>query len=178
MAARPEPGTPVTLRWRKWDGTPHWEHDCVFLGSDRWGDWIGQHHGARTVRPGHVVTDYGPVVVLIAPSGQSAATFYTPESHDDYGIYVDIAWDLRWEGSDVTGIDMDLDVIRLRDGSRIWIDDEDEWDEHRVAMGYPLDIVATLESAAALIRAGVAEGAAPYDGPTAARWMRELAARR
>lgn len=178
MAQRPHIGQSVTLRWRKWDGTPHWEHDCVYLGSDEWGDWIGQHRGARTERPGHVDTDYGPVVVLIAPTGDHAATFYTPQSHDDFGVYVDIAWDLHWDDTDVTGIDMDLDVIRLRDGSRTWIDDEDEWREHRVRMGYPPHIVTQLETTAQRIRAAVAEASAPYDTHTASRWMDALAADR
>ena len=35
---RPAPGTPIVFRWRKWDGSPHWEHDGVYLGSDEWGD--------------------------------------------------------------------------------------------------------------------------------------------
>ena len=43
--ARPEPGTRVQFRWRKWDGGTHWVHDCVYLGSDRWGDWFGQRAG-------------------------------------------------------------------------------------------------------------------------------------
>ena len=41
MTDRPAPGTPLVFRWRKWDGSPHWEHDCVFLGSDAHGDWVG-----------------------------------------------------------------------------------------------------------------------------------------
>ena len=42
---------------------------------------------------------------------------------------------------------MDLDVVDTRDGRGIWIDDRDEWDEHRVAYGYPLDLVERLERA-------------------------------
>ena len=40
------------FRWRKWDGGPHWVHDCVYLGSDRWGDWFGQLPGWDSTRPG------------------------------------------------------------------------------------------------------------------------------
>ena len=49
--------------------------------------------------------------------------------------------------SEPTGIDMDLDVVE-RDGRGVCIDDRDEWDEHRVAYGYPLDIVERLEALA------------------------------
>ncbi|WP_180935649.1 DUF402 domain-containing protein [Nocardioides ungokensis] len=33
-------------------------------------------------------------------------------------------------------VDLDLDVVRGRTG-RVWIDDEDEFAEHRVRFGYP-----------------------------------------
>lgn len=49
---RPAPGTPVTFRWRKWDGGVHWVHDCVSRGADEYGEWVGQPAGWRSVRPG------------------------------------------------------------------------------------------------------------------------------
>lgn len=50
--ARPAPGTEMVFQWRKWDGSPHWRHECVYLGADRWGDWLGQPVGWHSVRPG------------------------------------------------------------------------------------------------------------------------------
>ena len=49
---RPEPGTPVIIGWRKWDGSPHWRHEAHYLGEDRWGSWVGQLPGQRSHRPG------------------------------------------------------------------------------------------------------------------------------
>jgi hypothetical protein len=52
MTARPTPGTPLVFRWRKWDGSPHWEHDCVFLGSG----WVALRVAAYSPLGGMRVT--------------------------------------------------------------------------------------------------------------------------
>ena len=179
MTARPAPGTPLVFRWRKWDGGPHWEHECVYLGSDEHGDWVGQRGGWRSARPGVDTVSLGDNVTLVPPSGEYAATLNA--THPRIAVYIDIAWDLRWDaaaGADgvpaPTGIDMDLDVVRARDGRGIWIDDRDEWDEHRVRYGYPLHIVERLERVAVELEAHVRAERAPYDGATADRWLAVL----
>lgn len=172
MTDRPAPGTRLTFRWRKWDGSPHWSHDCVFLGSDRWGDWVGQRDGWHSARPGLEFDAQGDNVTLIPPSGECTATFN--ETHPRIAIYIDLAWDAGWSGGEPVGIDMDLDVVRAIDGRGIWIDDRDEWDEHRVAYGYPLDVVARLEQVAVDLERAVTEERAPFDGATAAHWLAEL----
>ncbi|GAA1637398.1 DUF402 domain-containing protein [Microbacterium flavum] len=169
---RPAPGTPLVFRWRKWDGSPHWEHDCVYLGSDRWGDWVGQRSGWHSQRPGLEFDADGDNVTLIPPSGDYAATFNA--THPRLAIYIDVAWDVRWEDGAPTGIDMDLDVVRARDGRGIWIDDRDEWDEHRVQYGYPLDVVTRLETVAIDLEREVTQESVPFDGLTAAHWLSEL----
>ena len=169
---RPAPGSRLVFDWRKWDGSPHWEHDCVFLGSDRWGDWVGQRSGWRSVRPGREVTADADNVTLIAPSGEWAATFNAAPA--TYAVYIDIGWDVRWQDGSPTGIDMDLDVVRARDGRGIWIDDRDEWSEHRVQYGYPLDIASRLEQVALDLEREVTQEAVPFEAATAAHWLSEL----
>ncbi|WP_336632880.1 MULTISPECIES: DUF402 domain-containing protein [unclassified Microbacterium] len=176
MTDRPAPGTPVVFRWRKWDGSAHWEHEAVFLGSDRWGDWVGQRDGWRSARPGRDLASEGDNVTLIPPGGEYAATFNA--THPRVAIYIDIAWDVRWQAGDPVGIDMDLDVVRARDGRGIWIDDRDEWDDHRVRYGYPVDVVARLERVAVELEDEVTREVAPFDGATAAHWLAELAGHR
>ncbi|MBN9170197.1 MAG: DUF402 domain-containing protein, partial [Microbacterium sp.] len=90
-----------------------------------------------------------------------------------YAVYIDLAWDVRWRDGEPTGVDMDLDVVRSREG-RLWIDDRDEWDEHRVQYGYPLDIVEKLETLAVDLERRVAASAAPFDDATAAHWFARL----
>jgi uncharacterized protein len=176
--ARPEPGTRLLFRWRKWDGSPHWLHECVYLGRDEWGDWFGQRAGWRSRRPERDYLVDGPNVTLLPPSGLWALTVnIAPPA--TYRIYIDIGWDVRWAERDgalePTGIDMDLDVVSAVDGRGIWIDDRDEWDEHRVAYGYPLDVVDELEAVAVDLERRVRAGVAPFDDATPDRWLERLA---
>ncbi|MEV7692472.1 DUF402 domain-containing protein [Microbacterium sp. NPDC089189] len=175
-AVRPLPGTPVTFRWRKWDGAPHWVHEGVFLGSDEWGDWIGQRDGELSARPGRQIRADGPNVTLVPPSGDYACTVNA--THPRIRIYIDLAWDVRWSETEravIEGIDMDLDVVRALDERGLFIDDRDEWDEHRVRYGYPAPVVTHLESLAVDLERRVGADEAPFDDATAARWLRELA---
>lgn len=170
---RPVPGAPLQFRWRKWDGGPHWVNDCIYLGSDRWGDWVGQPSGWRNVRPGLEFLADGPNVTLIPPSGDYAMTVHGAPRR--VRIYIDVAWDIRWDGREPRGIDMDLDVVKAIDGRGLFIDDRDEWDEHRVAYGYPLDLVDRLEALAVDLERRVAAAEAPFDDATPNEWLSRLA---
>jgi protein associated with RNAse G/E len=89
-------------------------------------------------------------------------------------VYVDITTPCTWsdDESQVTAVDLDLDVIKGPTG-RVWVDDEDEFAEHQVSLGYPNDVVATaLESCRAVLQA-VTEGAEPFDG-SARPWLERL----
>ncbi len=169
---RPAPGTRLVFHWRKWDGSPHWEHECVFLGSDAHGDWVGQLPGWRSARPGREVTVVQPNVTLVPPGGLWA--FTANAAPHPTRVYIDLAWDVRFDDAGrPTGIDMDLDVV---DDARfgIWIDDRDEWEEHRVGYGYPLDIVGRLEQTAVDLEARVTRHEAPFDDITIAHWLGRL----
>jgi hypothetical protein len=167
----------VTFRWRKWDGAVHWVHECVYLGSDEWGDWVGQRAGWRSERPGREIIVAGPNVTLVPPSGLYACTINA--THPRVRVYIDMAWDVRWSETardELVGIDMDLDVVRALDERGLFIDDRDEWDEHRVRYGYPLDVVARLEALAVDLERRVGAFEAPFDDATAERWLARLAA--
>jgi uncharacterized protein len=168
---RPAPGVRVVFRWRKWDGSDHWQHDCVYLGSDAWGDWFGQRAGWRSTRPGRDFTAEQANVTLVPPSGDFA---FTRNAHPHRTrTYIDLAWDLRWDADEPTGIDMDLDVVDRVEGG-VYIDDRDEWDEHRVRYGYPLDIVEHLEALAVDLERRVRDAESPFDEETAQRWLARL----
>jgi hypothetical protein len=184
---RPAAGTALQFRWRKWDGGAHWVNDEIYLGSDRWGDWLGQPAGWRNTRPGRAFAAEHDSVTLVPPSGDFAYT-HNAAPHPTR-VYIDIAWDVRWDAGLPTGIDMDLDVVRreppepyldregvLRSPGDVYIEDRDEWDEHRVAYDYPPDLVERLESVAVELEGRVREGVAPFDDATALRWLARLAA--
>lgn len=50
--------------------------------------------------------------------------------------YVDMTSRPAWDGPTVRAVDLDLDVIEALDRT-VFVDDEDEFEEHRVAYGYP-----------------------------------------
>jgi protein associated with RNAse G/E len=84
-------------------------------------------------------------------------------------VYVDITTPPVWDGSVLRAVDLDLDVVRGNTG-RVWVDDEDEFADHRIRYRYPDDVVAAAMASCDRVHAAVAAGAAPYDG-VAASWL-------
>ena len=190
----------MTFQWRKWDGSPHWKHECVYLGADEWGDWIGQPIGWHSERPGARFDAAGPNVTLVPAvdhigqrrkvtllplAGDFALTINRDHPHN-MRVYIDLGWDIRWSDDDpllATGIDMDLDVIRI-DGERptaygpsgTWVDDRDEWAEHRIRYGYPADVMTHLEALAVDLEERVRARIAPFDDAVPDFWLDTLAA--
>ncbi|MEW9547871.1 DUF402 domain-containing protein [Nonomuraea sp. NPDC050783] len=78
-------------------------------------------------------------------------------------VYVDVTTVPEWREGEVTMIDLDLDVIRLRDGGLI-LDDEDEFAEHQVLLGYPPELVARAESTARWLMGVVGDRRGPFGG--------------
>ncbi|MGW9111638.1 DUF402 domain-containing protein [Microbacterium sp. NPDC055683] len=170
---RPAVGTRLLFRWSKWDGSPHWVHECVYLGSDEWGDWFGQLPGWRSSRPGRdMVLRAACVELLPAGSGEWVLTRNAPPSTTR--VYIDLAWDARWEGGEPTAIDMDLDVVHALDERGVYVDDRDEWDEHRAAFGYPAGVQERLEARTAALERAVRADVAPFDDATADHWFAVL----
>lgn len=159
------------FRMRKWDGSPHWVHPSLVLGDDDCGRWLGQRHEWVSRRPGGEFRP-DPASVTVLPRGDSAwiATFFPP-APDRVEIYVDIVADLDVDA--LTAIDMDLDVVRQ--GSRIWIADEDEFEEHGNRMHYTDELVARCRAAAEAVVGLITAHAPPFDG-RATGWLARLEA--
>jgi protein associated with RNAse G/E len=102
------------------------------------------------------------------------ATFHAPGGQ--VKVYVDMTTPPAWDGHNLTAIDLDLDVVRGNSG-RVWVDDEDEFAEHRVLFGYPDDVVRLAMDSCDRVRAAMMTGAAPYDGVTHLPWLERLSAR-
>ncbi len=155
----------------KWGDRPHWAFDGVLLGSDRHGDWLGFRAGTPMARPGLAITATNDQVGLVPRAGAWLATF-----HGEGGpvaTYVDMTTEPVWDGSVVRAVDLDLDVIRLLDGSVV-VDDEDEFEEHRVALGYPPEVVALARETCDRVRQAVADGEPPFDGIAHLDWLQRL----
>lgn len=174
------------MRYRKWDGGPHWVFDTRYLGSDEHGAWVGYPAGTFFSRPGARFTAQGPGVGFFGANG------WTPVLYRDHPhgmrLYIDLTTAPEWRtspdadaraGYEVTAVDMDLDVIAFVDGTReprgqSFIDDEDEFEEHQVRYGYPPSVVAKVRADADALLTAVRAGEPPYDEATAKRWFAVL----
>jgi hypothetical protein len=181
----PQPGDPgdtVRVVMSKYGGRPHWELDGTYLGSDEHGDWIGAPAGTLNARPGARFVSEVDAVTLVPrePAGSPEAlaahlaTFHAPGIW--CRVYVDITTPGTWDGHRLCAVDLDLDVVRGSTG-RVWVDDEDEFAEHRVSLGYPDDLADAALASCARVHAAVRECRPPYDG-AADRWLARVAGRR
>ena len=175
------PGEPVRVAFTKWGGRPHWEYDARLLGTDEHGTWVGARAGTRLRRPGVAIDAPQHFVTLIPDTGGFVATFYdealhAPVTEGGWGmveVYVDITTPPVWDGSTVRAVDLDLDVVRSRVG-RTWVDDEDEFAEHRHRYGYPNDVVRAASASCDAVQSAVAAWRGPYDGRCAPAWISRL----
>jgi hypothetical protein len=143
--------------------------------------WVGVPAGTPLRRPGVEIASPQHFVCLVPHRGGFVATFYDeelqqPVTQGGWGmveVYVDIATPPVWQGSTVSAVDLDLDVVRSRAG-RTWVDDEDEFAEHRVRYGYPADVVRAASSSCDSVLADVAARRGPFDGSCADRWLTRL----
>jgi uncharacterized protein len=159
-------GDPVRIEMTKWGDRPHWHIPGLWLGSDDQGDWIGIPAGTRMSRPGLDVRSEHDQVGLVPTLGDEVArsclpTFHRAPSH--VWVYVDMTTLPVWDGATLRAVDLDLDVVRGREG-HVVVDDEDEFAEHQVSLGYPPDVVALAEASRDRVLAAVLAEDAPYDG--------------
>ena len=61
----------------------------------------------------------------------------------------------------VSAIDLDLDVVRLRDGT-VQVLDEDEFAEHQVRYSYPAEVVAQARATTGYLVARLTDGKEPF----------------
>jgi uncharacterized protein len=153
----------------KWGDRPHWEMDGVFLGGDDAGDWIGFPAGTHMSRPGISLTSVNDQVGLVPSSGTAVGQAWLATFHGPGGsvwTYVDMTTVPVWDGTVVRAVDLDLDVIEALDRS-VFVDDQDEFDDHRVSLGYPEEIVQLATATRDLVHSAVSAKSPPFDGRSA-----------
>ena len=113
------------------------------------------------MRAFHAAADH---VTLVPHDAWWLGTFYGDDAKRPFDTYVDIATPAVWHGEDlVRAVDLDLDVIQGTTG-RIWVDDEDEFAAHRVALGYPDEVIEQAVTSCQEVLAAVTGRVAPFDG--------------
>jgi uncharacterized protein len=173
-----QPGSAVEVMMTKWGDAPHWRFSGTWLGSDEHGDWLGFPQGTLNSRPGFEFHSEVDSVTLVPRDGWHLATFHAPGIWCD--LYVDITSPAVWQANALTAVDLDLDVIRMSPATPAWsalaptnlragpgevfVDDEDEFDEHRITLGYPDEVVTAARQSCADVLSAVQAVRAPYDG--------------
>ncbi|WP_239162611.1 DUF402 domain-containing protein [Paractinoplanes rishiriensis] len=94
---------------------------------------------------------------------------WNADADTEMEIYVDVTDQPVWTGELVRAVDLDLDVVRLRDGT-VELLDEDEFAEHQVRYGYPADVVARAQATAAELMARVRDRDEPF-GDVGRAWL-------
>jgi len=162
----------VHIRFSKWDGIPHWAFDMERVGEDEHGVWLWAPPGTE-LRRGVEKTIHAErgFVKLITPNRWWTAVWNVGPLKGDRSIeiYVDVITPAVWEGDTVRMVDLDLDVIRRRGGT-VEIDDEDEFEEHRVVFGYPDHVVDKARTEAAQLAIAVELRTEPF-GSVGERWL-------
>jgi hypothetical protein len=161
---RPGAGERVSVRYTKWGDLPHWEWEATVLDEDEYGVWLHMPAGTQMARPGMSVLEEVDWVAL-APHGQPWLAGFYPESKW-VTVYVDMATVPRWDRLDsgaweVTAVDLDLDVILTRDG-HLFVDDEDEFEQHQVELGYPVELIELARRSRDWVHAAIASGTEPF----------------
>ena len=170
-----ELGDPVRIEMEKWGGRPHWQIPGRWLGRDGHGHWIGIPAGTLMSRPGLDLVSEFDQVGLVPSVGDDVArgflaTFHKPPAPT--WVYVDMTTPPVWDGTTIRAVDLDLDVIRDRAGDVV-VDDEDEFAEHQVELGYPREIIELAEASRDRVHAAVRAETSPYDG-SHERWQHAL----
>lgn len=161
---------------RKWDGSRHWQRDTAFLGEDEHGVWLASVPGSRVHRPGASFVSSEKHVGCYRRDAGWVAGFWAPRADrgpESARIYVDLSTVPQWspdEGTTVTLVDLDLDVVR-RWNDVTFLDDADEFAEHQVRFGYPPEVIAGCRATAVTLLEQVRTLSGVFAPPVAATWL-------
>jgi uncharacterized protein len=157
----------IQMRFTKWGGRLHWHYPVVPLGTDRHGWWLGGPKGTYFRRG-----DEEPVlrrhnyVMLVPDEGDWIASWHMDSETE---IYIDVTTRPIRNGNVIEAVDLDLDVIRRRDGQVLLVD-EDEFAEHQVLYGYPEEVIARAQATADDLLTRVGAATEPF-GRTGYEWL-------
>lgn len=150
----------VQVVFLKYDGRPHRSYPARRLGEDQHGTWLGVTAGTRALVDGNKeAIREEPYVLLVPKSGWWTAMFNAPPRRTE--IYCDVTTPATWQGSEVTVVDLDLDVRRRRWGDIEQLDLE-EFRQHADEFGYPVEVVVQARAASDWLAIALGDGTEPF----------------
>jgi uncharacterized protein len=160
------PGRPIRILSTKYDGSQHYDYR---------GRLVDEAPGVL-----RVVTEVGtPFVSYRAESEMRSSMtqlFFTDHwfnvfhNHRPIGrqgmlSYANVGTPVRLEGDTLHWVDLDLDVIQTQERG-LYVDDEDEFEEHQRQMAYPDEIIRRAVEAKDHLLHLAREGGFPFDRET------------
>lgn len=151
----------VDVVFLKYDGRPHRSYPARYLGVDAYGTWLGVESGTpAVVDGGQSATRHEPYVLLVPADAWWTAMFNAPPRRTQ--VYCDVTTPATWAGlTEVTVIDLDLDVRRRRWGDIERLDEE-EFTAHRTLFGYPEEVVTQAVAASYWLAGALGDGTEPF----------------
>jgi uncharacterized protein len=143
---------PILVRSTKYDGSLHYEFSAYLL--DAPGSllrcWIPRRTPWRGYRGAGEVEE-AFTALFFTDRWYNLFHNHRPQGRRAIETYANVGLPAVFDGKLLTWVDLDLDVLRGREG--VVVDDEDEFAEHRVRMGYPEDLAArALEATSEVTR--------------------------
>lgn len=167
-------GREIAINYRKYDGSLHWHTALHHLGEDEHGVWLGSPPGGRWRRADGPWVSVERDRLLVVPHERwwTARFINDPDYHTS--IYADITMPAVWlSRTELTIVDLDLDVVAATGTGDISLLDEDEFAEHQIRYGYPADVIAAARASAKWLIAAMTAGDEPF-GETPARYRAML----
>jgi protein associated with RNAse G/E len=154
-------GSLVQVVFLKYDGRLHRSYPAHWLGEDEAGAWLGVVAGTPALVDGDRETlREEPYVLLVPKRAWWTAMFNAPPRRTE--VYCDVTTPATWTGtSEVTVVDLDLDVRRRRWGDIERLD-EDEFAAHRIEFGYPGEVVTRATEASFWLATALGNGTEPF----------------
>ncbi|TWD83846.1 hypothetical protein FB561_5015 [Kribbella amoyensis] len=134
----------VRVVYRKYDGKLHWHQWMRYLGEDQYGVWLGAPAGAIAQRGDEPEITMPAACVQLFPRDKWFTASFNDVPQKTL-IYCDVTTPVTFGDEEFTMVDLDLDVVKRRDGT-FYVDDEDEFAEHQVKYGYPADVVRAAQA--------------------------------
>ncbi|NNG36195.1 DUF402 domain-containing protein [Nakamurella sp. DB0629] len=177
--------TPVRVRSRKWDGTPHRDNWTWQLGSDEYGRWLWMPDNTPvlTSRETYPETFSAVAGLRFFPHDAAGAprtdwsAFMVPAHaarQRPQQLYCDVTCALSAGQGLIEFIDLDLDVEQLGTGP-VRVLDDDEFETRRRAMRYPEPVAQRARTTAAELVRLMRRPAEPFAGRWRS-WLRLAAA--
>ena len=155
------------MRYSKWGGIDHWHFEMEPLGQDQFGWWFFGRKGLTQQRGAEPPIVLSHDFVLLMPAEGCWTACFNAEH--DMEIYVNVTTRPALDGGTVSAVNLDLDVVRWRDG-RVEVLDEDEFAEHQVQLAYPPELITQARQTCDWLVEAVSSRTEPF-GQAGADWV-------